>query len=548
MSSDRPSPGGGATVARSGVIMAAGTLTSRILGVVRVSLLAGIIGTTGLSADAFGVANTLPNQFYLIVAGGVLNAVLVPQIVKAMKHPDGGQEFVNRIVTLALAFLLAATVLVTVAAPLLVSAYSKVKAGDAFTLAVAFAFICLPQVFFYGLYTLLGQILTANNRFAAYMWAPVVANIVSLGGLLLFLFSGQPRMAGPSEWTPTMIWILGGSSTLSIAMQALCLIVPLRRMGFRYRPVWGFRGVGLGSASKVAGWTFAAVLVAQLGFIITSKVLTRATDLLADQRAIGPGRATFDNAYLLFMLPHSLVTVSLVTALFTRMATSVQARNRQHLAADLLRGLRMPAVILVPGVLFVIAFADVITRVLFPGNSYPQTHAVAVVVMALYCGVIPFGWFYLSERFFYAHEDARTPFFIQLVVTAISQTGALIGATLDPRHTAIAVGLGQSIAYAVGGLIGFALIRRRLGRLGLGGALTAYARLGIPALASAALLWLLLKQVAPDLWEGGPLLCLAWLAVAGPIHLLVTLGAAHLLKVREVQDLVGPLVRRLRRG
>lgn len=92
MSSDRPSPGGGATVARSGVIMAAGTLTSRILGVVRVSLLAGIIGTTGLSADAFGVANTLPNQFYLIVAGGVLNAVLVPQIVKAMKHPDGGRS------------------------------------------------------------------------------------------------------------------------------------------------------------------------------------------------------------------------------------------------------------------------------------------------------------------------------------------------------------------------------------------------------------------------------------------------------------------------
>ena len=158
--------GGDVRLARAGLVMAAGTLTSRVLGLIRVSLLGGIIGTTGLAADAFGVANTLPNQFYLILAGGILNAVLVPQIVKSMTHDDGGQEFVNRLVTLALMLLVGATVLVTVAAPLLVMAFSKVRSGPAFHLAVAFAFICLPQVFFYGLYTLLGQILNANNRFA----------------------------------------------------------------------------------------------------------------------------------------------------------------------------------------------------------------------------------------------------------------------------------------------------------------------------------------------------------------------------------------------
>ena len=540
--------GGDVRLARAGLVMAAGTLTSRVLGLIRVSLLGGIIGTTGLAADAFGVANTLPNQFYLILAGGILNAVLVPQIVKSMTHDDGGQEFVNRLVTLALMLLVGATVLVTVAAPLLVMAFSKVRSGPAFHLAVAFAFICLPQVFFYGLYTLLGQILNANNRFAAYMWAPVVANVVALAGLLYFLASGQPSMVGPADWTPTMIWILAGSSTLSIALQALFLVIPLRRMGFRYRPVWGFRGVGLGSAGKVAAWTFAAVIVAQLGFVITSQVLTRASDLMDALHQVGPGRATFDNAFLLFMLPHSLVTVSLVTALFTRMSRGVTQGDSTALAADVRRGLRMPAVILVPGVVLVLVFADLVTRVLFFRNDYPQTHAVAIVAMALYCGVIPFGWLYLSERFFYAHEDARTPFFIQCLVTTISQTGALIGATLDPRHTAIAIGIAQSIAYATGAIIGFTLIRRRLGRLGLGGVLTAYLRLLGPAIVSAALLWLGLRALAPDLLDQGPAPALLALLVAGPVHLLLSLGGAHLLRVPEVGELVSPVLRRLRRG
>ena len=95
-------PSGSATVARSGAIMAAGTMTSRILGVLRASLLAGVIGTNGLVADSFQTANTLPNQFYLLLAGGILNAVLVPQLVRATRHEDGGADFVNRLLTAAL--------------------------------------------------------------------------------------------------------------------------------------------------------------------------------------------------------------------------------------------------------------------------------------------------------------------------------------------------------------------------------------------------------------------------------------------------------------
>ncbi len=274
-----------ASLARSSAVMALGTVASRLLGFVRTSTLTAVVGI-GLAADTFDVANTLPNQFYLLLAGGVLNAVLVPQITKAATHDDGGHEFVNRLLTISFAIIAAATVVITMLAPFLVRLFSQGWDDEALGLATAFAVICLPQVLLYGLYTLLGQVLNARGHFAAYMWAPAAANLVAIAGLVVFRVAfGTEIPVG--EWTGPMIWLLAGTATLGVAAQAVVLVVPLRRSGFRYRPVWGIRGSGLGSASRVALWTFAAIGVSQLGFIVTSKVMTRAGDLLHRDR---PGR------------------------------------------------------------------------------------------------------------------------------------------------------------------------------------------------------------------------------------------------------------------
>ena len=85
--------------------MAAGTIVSRLSGFVRGILLAAALGV-GLHADVFNIANTVPNMLYILLAGGVVNAVLVPQLVRAMKNdPDGGEAYTNRIITLAALFL-----------------------------------------------------------------------------------------------------------------------------------------------------------------------------------------------------------------------------------------------------------------------------------------------------------------------------------------------------------------------------------------------------------------------------------------------------------
>ena len=533
------------SLARSSAVMAGGTVVSRALGFVRASMLAAVIGATGLAADAFDVANTLPNLFYLLLAGGVLNAVLVPQITKAATHDDGGHEFVNRLLTISIAIIAAGTVLVTAAAPLLVRAFADFSDPRAVELATAFAFLCLPQMFFYGLYTVLGQVLNARAQFGAYMWAPALANVVMIAGLLVLL-TGFPTQVGPGSWTPAMVWILSGTTTLGIVAQALVLIVPLRRGGFRFTPVWGFRGTGLGSASRVALWTFAALAVSQLGFVVTSRVLTRATQVLAHDNQVGAGKAAYSNAFLLFMLPHSLITLSLVTALFTRMSTAASAGRTAEVVADLGRGVRMPAVLLLPGMVFAVLFGQPAVRVLFPGNSAAETQAIAHVMIAMIVGILPFGWLYLVQRVYYAYEDARTPFLLQLVVTAIATAVNLFAFTVDARQAGVVVGVGQTLSNLVAAGLGFALLRRRLGPLALRSAVRLYARLAVAALVAGAVAWPLDRLLAARLPDTH-LAALVEVVVGGGVFLAVALGLAHVMRVEEVGQLLDPVLRRLRR-
>ena len=131
----------------------------------RSALLAAALGQQ-LHADLFTIGNTIPNMLYILLAGGVFNAVLVPQAGRAMKHDeDGGDAYTNRIVTLAALFLGVVTVLLVVAAPgdedlprRLVHLRQPRPQRES---VIDFARYCLPQVFFYGMFVLAGQILNS---------------------------------------------------------------------------------------------------------------------------------------------------------------------------------------------------------------------------------------------------------------------------------------------------------------------------------------------------------------------------------------------------
>ncbi len=225
------------TLARSSLLMAFGTVVSRATGLIRQVLQGAALGT-GLLAGTYNTANTVPTSLYTLLIGGALNAVLVPQLVRARANdPDGGTAFEQRLITLVVCVLGVGTALAVWAAPQIVGLYMRDTAENhqAFELTVVFARFLLPQIFFYGLFAILGQVLNAREKFGAMMWTPVLNNVVlvAMFGAYLSLMTVPDSV---DDITAAQVRLLGIGTTLGIALQALALVPFVRAAGLRFRP------------------------------------------------------------------------------------------------------------------------------------------------------------------------------------------------------------------------------------------------------------------------------------------------------------------------
>jgi putative peptidoglycan lipid II flippase len=472
-------------IGRSSAILASGTIVSRILGFLRAALLAAVLGLTGNVPDAFNQATYVPNSIYALIGGGLLSAILVPQIVRASTSEDRGQAYVNKLVTIAvLAFAVIAAV-VTVAAPVLMPLF--VANRSELPIAITFAFWSLPQLFFLGLYSVLGEVLNARRSFGPYTWAPVLNNVVAIAALGLFVLVFGAVGAGATTVTPAEAAVVAGGSTLGIAAQALVLTLAWRRTGLRYRPDFRWRGVGLRATGKAAGWTFAMLVLTQLAGLVEVRVASSAS---------GAGTASvavMSIAWLIFMLPHSIITVSLLTVFYPRMSEHAAAGDVPELRSDVTQALRI--------VLLVVTLADVaLIAAALPfsalfAHSPAEAAALAPVLVAYLVGLLPFTALFVLQRTFYALADTRTPFRFTAVQVVVVVIGVLL-CLLLPRP-AIAAGIAGVVSFGsvVQLIVAAVLLRRRIGGIagtGIGRSLARYAAAGLVALGSGLLLLALL--------------------------------------------------------
>lgn len=459
------------TVPRSGLgrasaLLASGTLVSRILGFVRGIVLVATIGQVGsVAGDAFGIANQLPNNVYALIAGGVLSAVLVPQIVRASAHDDGGTRYINKIITLGITVFLAIAVLVTVAAPLVVSLYAaQSEVGRGFTpaglaLITAFAYWCLPQLLFYAIYSLLGEVLNARKAFGAFSWAPVANNVVSLGGLIVFLvlFGGKDINSDVAVWDVGRIAILAGSSTFAVAVQALVLVAFWKRAGLTFRPDFRWRGVGLGRTGKIAGWTFGMIAVTQVAGVFQVRALSTSAGL-------GASVATLQNSWLLFMLPHSVIAVSVATAYFTRMSGHASRNDLAAVRHDVFSSLRTINLFMTFASVALVVVAFPFARIY--ESDFAKVESMAPIIIAFVIALVPFSAVFVLQRVFFSLEDTRTPFLVETVKAGLFIVGALLCARLPVGSIGVAIALLTSVVCAVQAGLTFWLLRRKLGSFG----------------------------------------------------------------------------------
>ena len=441
---------------RASVLMASGTMVSRVLGFIKTAMLLAALGSAGGAVSAaFQTANTLPNTIFNLLASGVFDAVLVPQIVRALKR-DEGQVYINRLITLAGTILFVVAFVSTLLAPLLIIIMAPGYSMEIRSLAVSFAFLCLPQIFFYGLYNLLGELLNARGVFGPYMWAPVLNNVIAIAGLTAFLVLwGSHEDFAITDFTSPQFWLLSVTTTLGVVCQALVLFIPMRRAGISFKPDFHFRGTSFGSASKVAGWTFATLGVSQVGVLSTNAIASIADNYLNQNPQPIAGLAGYSAAFLIFMLPQSVITVSLATAIFTRLNYAVAEDNDEEVAEHYHTGIRLITSLTVLAAAIFMAGAAPMMQLVVTNTTRPELiSSYALILVSLMPGVASTGIVLMSQRVFFAYEDAK-PVFLMGIVPTILQiiVGWSIYFATGVRWWVIGAALGETVCRIVQGLI-----------------------------------------------------------------------------------------------
>lgn len=557
---DAVSGSGGSTppsVLGSSAVMAAGTVVSRLSGFVRSTLLAAALGTA-LHADVFTIANTIPNMLYILLAGGVFNAVLVPQLVRAMKHDsDGGAAYTNRVITLAAVFLLTVTALLVVAAPLVMRllldpAYFTAEFAVQRESIIDLARYCLPQVFFYGMFVLVGQVLNARGSFGPMMWAPIANNVISVAVLVTYLLTlgparGSELCGGYSSGAEAL---LGIGSTLGIAAQLLILVPYLKRAGFTFRPRFDFRGSGLGHTFRLGVWTVLFVVANQVAYTVVVRLASGGTIADAGTCAVagqGTGYTVYSGAFLLAMVPHSIITVSLATAVLPRLSAYAADGDLQALGSSVSATLRSTYALVLPVVVLLPVVAPDLASIVWGYGAASQTYTRFVTTLSLFAvGLFFFTTHYLMLRGFYALEQTRRVFFIQCAVAATNVVVAVaLTRDIDPVQTAPRLVVAYAASYAVGAVVSFRLLSRQVGGLG-GGRLVRFAiRIGLVVAGSAALAWLAREGVHQLLTGADKLTILVHLAVIGGVGIGSYLLLARLVRLEEVTEVTSLLTARL---
>jgi len=526
-------------------------VVSRLSGFVRSALLAAALGLS-LHADIFNIGNTVPNMLYILLAGGVLNAVLVPQLVRAQTNDaDGGEAYTQRVVTVAGLFLLVVTVLLVAAAPLVMAVYldgswSDPALAEQRQSVIDFARFCLPQVFFYGMFVLVGQILNARGRFGPMMWAPIANNVISVVVLVVYLVVFGPARGADAEgaFTPGQELLLGLGATVGIAAQLLILLPYLRSAGFRFRPRFDLRGTGLGHTARLGVWSLLFVVVNQLAYTVVVRLASSGTTGGGTE---GTGYAVYAAAFLIVMVPHSIITVSLTTAVLPQLSRRAAAAELPALARDLAGTLRTALAVVVPFAALLPVLAPDIANVVWGHGAAAQTYRNAVPTLTLFgVGLVFFTVHYLMLRGFYALEQTRTVFLIQCAVSATNVVAALVLVALaDDARTAPALVLAYTASYVVGSALSYQVLRRRLGGLETPALVGFAVVLALCTAAAAAVVvplgWLLHGWLPDPHWSvaavrGGGL------ALVGAVVFVLV---ARWLRLREVTSVLALVARRV---
>lgn len=432
--------------ARSTTRMSLLTVVSRATGFVRVIVVAAVLGTSYLG-NTYQSANTVPNILFELLAAGALQAVLVPSMVELLDagKNDDAEEVAGSVLGIVAALLAGVAAAGIVAAPwimrILTAAVDdpSIRAEE-IALGQFFLWFFLPQVVLYAANMVATAVLNAKHHFALPVFAPVVNNVVVIGTYVLFWFmrEGQEPTLDLSFAEKA---VLAGGTTLGVLAFCAVPVIGVWRTGFRLLPKLNHRHPGVRRLGRLGAW---AVV-----FLAMTQVLLIVVLLLAN--GVEGGVVVYQVAFVMFMLPHSLFSVPVMTTLFPNLSRQAHRREWAEYGATVVQGLRSIGFFTLPAAALTMALAPLLAQVIIFGAASGRVSAVAAAMAAFAPGVVGFGALLFLTRAFYAVDDARTPALVNIGVAVTGSIAMTVSFSLLPEADKVT---GLAASYSLGMLLG----------------------------------------------------------------------------------------------
>lgn len=441
--------------------VAAGTLLSRVTGLLRILVAIYALGYSSLS-DSFNLANNTPNIVHDLVLGGILTATFVPVFVShlATRSEKQAVESISAVLTLAGGVLIAATVVFYLAAPYIIDLYTVGSHGPAIATERQVATYLLrlfsPQLLAYGAISLMTAVLNTARRFSAPAFTPILNNVVAIAILLAFAAIGHTHSLTQVRGDHRLMLLLGVGTTLGVVVQALALVPSLLSCGLRVRPRWRPDDPAVREIISLSGWTFGFVIANQLAVFVVSAI------------AVSIGAATltaYTYASTFFQLPFGIVAVSVMTTLSPVLAARFAKGDMAGFARHFGLGLRRTLAGVIPAVVGYLLLARPAISLISLGAGHHSggAHLTATMLELLALGLPGFSTYLLAILAFQAMRDTWTPFFLYLLENGLNIVLAFVfRSTLGGRGLALSL----AVAYSVAAIAALAMLRAHVGGLG----------------------------------------------------------------------------------
>ena len=515
----------GGSLARAGLIVSGAFLVSRVLGYVRVIVIANAFPSTEL--DAFFAAFRIPDLIFQLVAAGALSSALIPVVSELFTTGERARAWrvVSTVINLMLIGLLVLAVGLFILAPVIVPVITPGFEGAKLDKTIELTRIMLLSPIFLAMGAVATSVLNSGGRFAASAIAPVVYNLAIIGGALIL---------GPSLGVDGLALSVVAGSLGHLLVQ----LRPLSRMGFRYDP-----RIEAGDPHARKALALMAPRAIGLGATqITFIVVTALASLLGDGAV-----SDFNFAFALLQIPLGIIGVPLGIVVLPTLARDAAVGHEEKFASLLTRALRLLIYVMVPIAVLTAVVRQPVVDALFGGGSIRRSDLdlIAVTLAAFSIGLTAHALIAVLARAFYARQDTVTPVAAAVGAVVINCTLAVV---LVGPFGLPGIALAIAVTAWLEALVLVALLDRRLPRFELSG----LARVGVEALIGSVLAGIvavpLLGWVSGALAaDPGRILLLIEAAVVsvafGAVYAVVSVA----LRIPELPSIVGVMADLLRR-